>query len=91
MIGEIVLLITIFIFAFSTIITGYYFGENSLKMLFPNINKHGILVLKIIALIIIILGSIMNPLFLWGLVDIFIGIMGIINVYAIIKLKDRIN
>ncbi len=88
--GEIILLITIFIFAFSTILTGYYYGENSLKFLFPNISKKAIILLKIISLFILILGSVTNSLILWGLVDIFIALMGIINVYSIVKLKDYV-
>ena len=89
--GDIVLLITIFIFAFSTIITGYYYGENSLRFLKPNINNWEITFLKIITLLLLILGSLINSSILWNLVDIFIALMGIINIYAICKLRDKIR
>lgn len=89
--GEIVLLITIFIFAFSTIISGYYYGENSLKFLKKKVNRKDILLLQIIAIILLIFGSICNSLILWNIVDILIAIMGIINIYAILKLRDKIK
>ena len=89
--GDLILILTIFILAFSTIITGYYYGENSLKFLFPTISKNGIFWLKVLSLIILVIGSITNSLFLWGTVDIFIAIMGIINVYSIVKLRDKVH
>ena len=89
--GEILLLITIFIFAFSTIISGYYYGENSLKFLKKQVSKKDIISLKTITILLLIIGSVINPMFLWNSVDIFIAIMGIINIYAIIKLRNKVK
>ena len=87
--GEIILLITIFIFSFSTIISGYYYGESSLNHL--NNNKGSKYVLKILTIILLILGSVIKPNILWDFVDIGIAIMAIINIYALVKLRDRIK
>jgi len=90
-IGEIILIVTIFIFAFSTIISGYYYGENSLRFLKKNIKKRHILILQIVTVGLLIIGSISNSSILWNLVDILIAIMGIINIYAIFKLRDKVK
>ena len=89
--GDFVLLITIFIFAFSTIISGYYYGENSLRFLKKEVSKRNIFLLQILTMILLILGSVANPLLLWNLVDILIAIMAIINVYALFKLRKKVK
>lgn len=89
--GEVVLMITIFIFAFSTIISGYYYGENSLRFLKKDTNKKDIVILKMITIVLLIIGSITNSLILWNIVDVFIAIMGIINIYSIFKLRDKVK
>lgn len=89
--GEIILIITIFIFAFSTIITGYYYGENSLKFLKNKTSKKDIIFLKVITLVLLIIGSITDSAILWNAVDICIAIMAIINIYALFKLRDKIK
>jgi len=89
--GEIVLIITIFIFAFSTIISGYYYGENCLKFIKPNLNGRSILILQIITMCLLVVGSFTSSSILWDIVDILIAIMGIINIYAIYKLRDKVK
>lgn len=89
--GDIILLITIFIFAFSTIISGYYFGESCLDYLNKSNSKRKTFFLKILTVILIVIGSIISPLMLWDFVDIGIAIMAIINIYSIVKLKDLIK
>lgn len=83
--GEIILLITVFVFAFSTIISGYYYGESSLEYL--NNGKVNTMFLKTITVILLIVGSIASPLVLWDFVDIGVAIMAIINVCVIVKLS----
>lgn len=87
--GEIILLITVFIFAFSTIISGYYYGESSLSYL--NNNKRLKTVLKILTIILLVLGSVIKSNILWDFVDIGVAIMAIINVYSIIKLRNIVK
>ena len=36
------------------------------------------------------MGSISKSNFIWNLIDIFVGLLAIINIYAIIKLKDEV-
>lgn len=90
-IGNLVLMLTIFIFAFSTIISGYYYGESSLKYLKRNASTSQILFLKLITVILLVVGGITNSMFLWNFVDIFVAIMGIINLYAIFRLRKKVK
>ena len=88
--GTILLLILIILFAFSTILTGYYYGETSLEY-FNKAKKTHIIILKFITIIIIFLGSFFSSTVMWKFTDFFIGILILINIYAIIKLKNEIK
>lgn len=85
--GHITVIISIILFAFSTIIAGYYYGESSLNFL--NKEKY-ITLLKIITLIILLSSSIMSSNFLWNFVDIFVAILGIINIISLICFRKTI-
>ena len=86
-IGNYFIFITIFLFSFSTILTGYYDSEVSLKCI---TNKY-VNLLKIISLIVIFLGSILSSSLIWKIIDIIVGILSIINIYSILKLKKEIE
>ena len=87
--GEVILLILILLFAFSTIVTGYYYGESNLKLFTSN--KYLIFLLKIFTCIVLFLGGIFNSSFVWSLVDIFIAILAIINIYALFMLRKKVK
>ena len=84
--GRIVLTIITIMFAVSTIISGYFFGENNVKI-FTN-NKNIINFFKIIVILIIVISGYVSPNILWNLTDYFIAILVIINVTSILKI-DR--
>lgn len=86
--GSIVLIITVIFLAYSTIIAGYYYGESSLKYLINN-NKF-ICLLKIITIVLLFIGSLMNASILWNIVDILVELLAIINMYALLKLSNEI-
>lgn len=88
--GTIMIIVTIILFAYSTIITGYYYGEANLKYLMKD-SKKGIFILKIITLILLVLGSILSSTIIWSIADILVAVMAIINVYAIFKLRKHIK
>lgn len=87
--GTIMIIATIILFAYSTIITGYYYGESNLKYLTSK--KISITILKIITLILLILGSVASSTTLWTVVDTLVALMAIINVYAIFNLRNHIK
>lgn len=89
-IGEAVVIITIILFAFSTIITGYYYGESCIKFLLKNIKPYHIFLLRLLTVILLFIGSITPSMTLWGFVDILVAIIAIINLYSIILLRKDI-
>lgn len=88
--GEWFLVILILLFAFSTIITGYYYGESNLKFLVPNLSKKNVFLLKLVTVLLLVWGSVASSTFLWNLVDILVALLAIINVYALIALRSDI-
>lgn len=88
--GNIILFIIVFLFAFSTIITVYYYGESNLKYLSKKIGKKTT-ILKIVMVLLIIYGSLAKADILWNIVDIFVALLAIINLYSIYQLKDIVK
>lgn len=87
--GDVMLLIIVIMFAVSSIITGYYYCENGLKLFTSK--KILIFLLKLLTVIVIFLGGILSSSFIWNIIDIFILILSVINIYAIVKLKNKIK
>lgn len=89
-IGIIILIISIISLAFSTIIAGYYYGENSLKYLLNEKEPQLIPLLKLITIVLLLLGSIASATLLWNIVDVLVAFLAIINMYSLIKLRKEI-
>lgn len=90
-IGDFIIFIAIVLFAFSTILTGYYYAESSLKSLFKSLSYIKILALKILIVLVVFMGTLTSPTILWKLVDILVALLAIVNVYALLKLRNQIK
>lgn len=88
--GTIILLISLIAFAFSTIISGYYYGESNLKYLFKNFDKRKIVYVNLFVIVILIYGAIARPSSLWNLVDIGVALLAIINTVAMFLLRKEV-
>ena len=88
--GSIILILSVISLAYSTIIAGYYYGENSLKYLLKNVSSLQISILKIVTIVLLLIGSITSPTILWNMVDILAAILAIINMYALLKMRREI-
>ena len=88
-IGNYFVFVIILLFAFTTILSSYYNGESSLKYFIekPNISLK---VLKTTTLISIFIGSTTSSNVIWNFIDLLVGLLAIINIYALIKLKDEV-
>lgn len=86
--GNIILLITVIMLAYSTIIAGYYYGENNLRYLIKK-DKYS-KYLKIISIVVLFLGGLTNPKVIWILVDFSVSILAIINMYSLFMLRKEI-
>lgn len=76
--------ITLMFFAFSTIISWYYFGESNIIYLF---GKKGLLPYRILVLAFIFFGSLQAVDLVWELADLFNGIMAFPNLIALLGLS----
>ena len=85
-IGKMILTIIAIMFAFSTIISGYFFGYNNLRIFTSN--KLIINVFKILVILVVIISGYVSPNVLWNLTDFFIAILAIINISSMLKI-DR--
>lgn len=90
-IGNYLVFISIILFSFTTILTGYYDGEASLKYFFKDIKKRYLLYLKLSTIIILFLGCMTSSTTLWNFVDILVALEAIINIYAIFSLRKDVE
>nr|WP_313966640.1 sodium:alanine symporter family protein [uncultured Porphyromonas sp.] len=86
--GVIFLAVSLLIFAFTTIIGWYVFGEMNIRYLFP---KKAVYVFRGIVICCIFSATIFRAELIWELADTFNGIMVIPNVIAIIILAPQVK
>lgn len=86
-IGNILLVILILLFAFSTILSAYYYGEVSLNYF----KKKNINILRFLLIVMVLLGTIFSSSYIWIFIDINVSILALINLYAIYKLRNEIK
>lgn len=84
--GSIILITAIILFAFSTIIGGYYYLEVALKFITKKENTFN---LKIITITLLFISTIISPNFIWKYIDIFVSILAIINTISLIMLRKN--
>ena len=90
-IGDILLFVSVLLFSYTTILTGYYDGESSLKYFFKNVKNIYLIILKIVYLFVLFLGCILSSEKLWSFVDIMMALLAIINIYALISLRKNVK
>ncbi len=73
--------IAILFFAFSSIIGNYYYGETNIE--FINANKAWLTVYRVLVLGMIMFGALATVEIVWSMADLFMGMMAIINLFAI--------
>ena len=76
--------IAILLFAFSSIIGNYYYGETNIE--FINSNKKWLFIYRIAVIGMVIFGSLASIQIVWDLADLFMGLMAVINLIAIFLL-----
>lgn len=76
--------ICILLFAYSSIIGNYYYGETNID--FMSENKIYLLAYRLLVLVMVMFGSIADAKIVWDLADLFMGSMAILNLIAIFRL-----
>ena len=85
--GTTILSLITIMFAFSTITSGYFFGENNLMNLTPStIIKN---IFKILSLLVLILSAYISPKILWNYTDLFVALLAIINITSILRILNK--
>ena len=75
----------IFLFAFSTLIGNYYYGETNIEFL--GANKIWLNIYRIAVIGMVLFGAVATVPPVWGLADLFMGLMVIVNLIAITMLS----
>ncbi|WP_157052452.1 alanine/glycine:cation symporter family protein [Ornithinibacillus contaminans] len=81
--------IAIFLFAYSSILGNYYYGESNIGYIK---NSPGwLFVYRVAVLAMVAFGALASFDFVWALADLTMGIMALINLYAITKLYKVVH
>lgn len=82
--GSIFLAICIFLFAFTSIIGNYYYGESNIEFL--NSEKSTLTLYRVFVVGMVMFGSLTQVAIVWNLADLFMALMAILNIIAIVLL-----
>lgn len=77
--------ICILLFAFSSIIGNYYYGETNIQ--FISNNKFFLYAYRVLVATMVLFGSIASMDLVWNIADVFMGLMAILNLIAIVLLS----
>ena len=80
--GYVFIAICIFLFAFSSIVGNYYYGESNIEFIFGE-NKALMSVFRVLVVAMVLFGSLTRVQIVWDLADIIMALMAIVNLIAI--------
>ncbi|EJO5347826.1 alanine:cation symporter family protein [Clostridium botulinum] len=83
--GNVFIAICIFLFAFSSVVGNYYYGETNIEFLKGN--KTILFIYRICVISMVIFGSVAKIQIVWDTADLFMGFMAITNLIAIAMLS----
>ncbi|PEJ58260.1 MULTISPECIES: sodium:alanine symporter family protein [unclassified Bacillus (in: firmicutes)] len=81
--------ISVFLFALSTIMGNYYYGESNIS--FMKHSKKSIYLYRFAVIGMVLFGALYSAELIWSLADIFMGLMVIVNLYAITRLAKVVK
>lgn len=84
--GGVFISICLFLFAFTSIVGNYYYGEANIQ--FITKNKLYLQIYRVIVGCMVFFGSIASVDIVWNLADLFMGLMAITNLIAIVLLSN---
>lgn len=82
--GSIFIAICVLLFAFSSIVGNYYYGESNIEFLSEK--KIYLIIYRLFVAGMVLFGSVASLQIVWDLADVFMALMAIINLIAIILL-----
>lgn len=75
----------IFLFAFSSVVGNYYYGEINIAFFEGNVKQY-LFVFRIGVILMVLFGCLAELSFVWNLADLFMGFLCLTNLYAIARL-----
>ena len=87
-VGRYFITISVFLFAFSTVIANYYYGETNIR--FIKDRRIWVWALRIFTPVIVFVGSLMKLQTAWNCVDISMALLTICNLSAILLLSGQV-
>ncbi|RIL70826.1 alanine:cation symporter family protein [Staphylococcus devriesei] len=84
--GGIFLTIAITLFAFSSVVGNYYYGQSNIEFL--STNKFILFVFRCLVVILVFVGAVVKTETVWSTADLFMGLMAIVNLVSIIGLSN---
>ncbi len=84
--GGIFLTVAITLFAFSSAIGNYYYGQSNIEFL--STNKMVLFVFRCFVVLLVFVGAVVKTETVWNTADVFMGLMAIVNIVAIIGLSN---
>lgn len=80
--GAVFIAVCIFLFAFSSIVGNYYYGQSNIEFIFGN-NKVIMTIFRIFVVCMVMFGSLTKVDIVWNMADVIMALMAIVNLIAI--------
>ncbi|GAA4820914.1 alanine/glycine:cation symporter family protein [Algivirga pacifica] len=83
--GNVFLAVSVMLFAFSSVVGNYYYGESNIE--FISKKKLYRYIYRAMVLGMVVFGALAKVELVWNLADLFMALMAMTNIYAILKLS----
>ena len=84
--GGIFLTVAITLFAFSSVVDNYYYGQSNIEFLSKN--KAILFIFRCLVVVLVFIGAVVKTETVWSTADLFMGLMAIVNLVSIIGLSN---
>ena len=84
--GGIFLTVAITLFAFSSVVGNYYYGQSNIEFLSKN--KAILFIFRCLVVVLVFIGAVVKSETVWSTADLFMGLMAIVNLVSIIGLSN---
>jgi AGCS family alanine or glycine:cation symporter len=86
--GSVFIAVCIFLFAFSSVVGNYYYGETNIE--FINSNKAWMFIYRCLVVAMVMFGCVSKVQVVWDMADLFMGFMSILNLVVITMLAKTV-
>lgn len=90
-IGSWIIFLAMFLFGFTTLLADMHYGEANITYIFKEKDKLPIWIYRAILAVILIISSTVNLTMIWAMVDLFLGFIVLINIFAMVYLNRQIK